>query len=171
MPSTGDIVRASDFQAIKPQLSIGTVTTGAAGSNASASISGTTPNFILNLTIPRGANGVTSWSTSVGSASSSRPSVVVTTYRSGNTWYRVYSDGFVEQGGRTGTSQTGRVTFPRRFSSVLLEVQITQQLNLTNWAEKWSPQIIGTPSTSSFAYCWGNGYVSGSWLFWYACGY
>ena len=57
MPNTGDIVKASDFQAIKPQLSIGTVTTGAAGTNASASISGTSPNFKLNLTIPRGANG------------------------------------------------------------------------------------------------------------------
>lgn len=59
MPSTGDIVRASDFQAIKPQLSIGTVTTGAAGSNASASITGTSPNFKLNLTIPRGNTGAT----------------------------------------------------------------------------------------------------------------
>lgn len=57
MPNTGDIVKASDFQAIKPQLSIGTVTTGAAGTNASASITGTSPNFKLNLTIPRGANG------------------------------------------------------------------------------------------------------------------
>ena len=59
MPSTGDIVRASDFQAIKPQLSIGTVTTGAAGTNASASITGTSPNFKLNLTIPRGNTGAT----------------------------------------------------------------------------------------------------------------
>ena len=59
MPNTGDIVRASDFEAIKPQLSIGTVTTGAAGSNASASITGTSPNFRLNLTIPRGNTGAT----------------------------------------------------------------------------------------------------------------
>ena len=59
MPNTGDIVRASDFQAIKPQLSIGSVTTGAAGSNASASITGTSPNFKLNLTIPRGNTGAT----------------------------------------------------------------------------------------------------------------
>ena len=59
MPSTGDIVRASDFEAIKPQLSIGTVTTGAAGTNASASITGTSPNFKLNLTIPRGNTGAT----------------------------------------------------------------------------------------------------------------
>ena len=57
MPSSGDYVKASDFQAIVPQLRIGTVTTGAPGTAASASITGTSPNFVLNLTIPRGANG------------------------------------------------------------------------------------------------------------------
>ena len=40
-----------------PTISIGTVTTGAAGSSASASISGTTPNLTLNLTIPKGDKG------------------------------------------------------------------------------------------------------------------
>ena len=40
-----------------PNISIGTVTTGAAGTNASASISGTTPNLTLNLTIPKGDKG------------------------------------------------------------------------------------------------------------------
>jgi len=38
-------------------LSIGTVTTGAAGSNAASTITGTSPNQILNLTIPRGDTG------------------------------------------------------------------------------------------------------------------
>lgn len=38
-------------------LTIGTVTTGAAGSNASATITGTAPNQALNLTIPRGNTG------------------------------------------------------------------------------------------------------------------
>lgn len=40
-----------------PNITIGTVTTGAAGTNASASISGTTPNLTLNLTIPKGDKG------------------------------------------------------------------------------------------------------------------
>lgn len=40
-----------------PNISIGTVTTGAAGSSASATISGTTPNLTLNLTIPKGDKG------------------------------------------------------------------------------------------------------------------
>lgn len=38
-------------------LSIGTVTTGAAGSQASASLTGTFPNVKLNLTIPKGDTG------------------------------------------------------------------------------------------------------------------
>lgn len=40
-----------------PSFSIGNVTTGAAGTNASASITGTDENPVLNLTIPRGQLG------------------------------------------------------------------------------------------------------------------
>ncbi len=40
-----------------PTISIGTVTTGEAGSSASAEITGTTPNLTLNLTIPKGDKG------------------------------------------------------------------------------------------------------------------
>ena len=39
-----------------PNLTIGTVSTGPAGSDASASITGTPENPVLNLTIPRGEN-------------------------------------------------------------------------------------------------------------------
>ena len=38
-------------------LTIGTVTTGAPGTDAEASITGTSPNFVLNLTIPQGQPG------------------------------------------------------------------------------------------------------------------
>lgn len=38
-------------------LSIGTVTTGAAGTNLAASITGTPPSQVLNLTVPRGVQG------------------------------------------------------------------------------------------------------------------
>ena len=40
-----------------PNLQIGTVTTLAAGSNATATITGTTENPILNLGLPKGADG------------------------------------------------------------------------------------------------------------------
>ncbi|WP_249873000.1 hypothetical protein, partial [Oceanobacillus saliphilus] len=41
-------------------LSVGTVTTGAAGSNAAASITGTAPAQVVNFTIPRGNAGTNS---------------------------------------------------------------------------------------------------------------
>ena len=40
-----------------PTLTIGTVTSGDPGSAASATITGTAPNFILDLTIPQGPTG------------------------------------------------------------------------------------------------------------------
>lgn len=46
-----------DLGQVVPDIGIGTVTTGAAGSQASASISGTTGDVELNLTIPRGNTG------------------------------------------------------------------------------------------------------------------
>ena len=48
---------AVDLGQVVPDIGIGTVTTGAAGSQASASISGTTGDVELNLTIPRGDKG------------------------------------------------------------------------------------------------------------------
>jgi hypothetical protein len=49
---------ATGAAGIADNLTIGTISTGAAGSSALATISGTTPNKVLNLTIPRGDNGV-----------------------------------------------------------------------------------------------------------------
>ena len=40
-----------------PTFTIGTVTTGDPGTEATANITGTSPNFILNLTIPQGPTG------------------------------------------------------------------------------------------------------------------
>ena len=42
-----------------PTITIGTVTTGEPGTEASATITGTSPNFVLNLTIPQGPTGPT----------------------------------------------------------------------------------------------------------------
>ncbi len=42
-----------------PTITIGTVTTGDPGTEAAASITGTAPNFVLNLTIPQGPTGPT----------------------------------------------------------------------------------------------------------------
>ena len=42
---------------VTPTLSIGTVTTGAAGSSASVTMDGTAPSYVLNFTIPKGDKG------------------------------------------------------------------------------------------------------------------
>ena len=42
---------------LTPTLTIGTVTTGAPGTDAEATITGTAPNYVLNLTIPQGPTG------------------------------------------------------------------------------------------------------------------
>lgn len=42
-----------------PTITIGTVTTGAPGTQAAASITGTPPDYVLNLTIPQGPTGPT----------------------------------------------------------------------------------------------------------------
>ena len=55
---------------------------------------------------------------------------VVTSYRSGATWYRVYSDGFIMQGGRnTGTTS---VTFPKAFSNTNYQF-VHNTTEDTNW--------------------------------------
>lgn len=62
-----------------PNLSIGTVSTGAAGSSAAVTISGSSPNYTLNFTIPRGADGA-SGSSSISSSTSKRYLMCANTY-------------------------------------------------------------------------------------------
>ena len=50
---------ASSGEVIAPTIKIGTVTTGAAGSQAAAEITGSDGNYTLNLTIPKGDKGNT----------------------------------------------------------------------------------------------------------------
>ena len=50
-------IGATGADGLTPTLTIGTVTTGLPGTDAEATITGTTPNFILNLTIPQGPTG------------------------------------------------------------------------------------------------------------------
>ena len=48
---------ANGTDGVTPTLSIGTVTTGAAGSSASVTMGGTAPSYVLNFTIPKGDKG------------------------------------------------------------------------------------------------------------------
>lgn len=61
-----------------PNISIGTVTTLEAGTNATASITGDTPNLTLNLGIPKGAKGDKGDTGEVGSGGSTVDTLVTT---------------------------------------------------------------------------------------------
>ena len=109
----------------------------------------------------------TARATSIGGASTTKPAVVVTTYRSGTTWYRKYSDGWIEQGGVTSiTNGRGSVTFPTAFSSTDYTA-LTGLSNVNNQASYLVQHDNRTKTSMGLFY----GSYSFDGVYWYACGY
>ena len=97
--------------------------------------------------------------------------MITETYRNGYSWYRKYSDGFTEQGGRTVPSVRGTQSYVKKFSNVVLGVQLTMRNSYGG--EKYTSMVVNDPTLSSFDYFWGAHWNSGNnqYLFWYAYGY
>ncbi len=101
---------------------------------------------------------------------------VKSTYSSGATWYRIWSDGWIEQGGKyTGTSGTcwsATITFPKVFSNTNYNVSVTSTgLAGDMWGEHG--ENVESITTSSFKYYFYTG-ASGdgtTGFYWTACGY
>ena len=101
--------------------------------------------------------------TTVSTASITNPCVVIENYKNGTEWYRVWSDGWIEQGGYKASN--GTITFLKQFSDTNYTVtgglvpgdatQTYEHLNLTNF------------TATGFRYYTYDGYK----LKWYACGY
>ena len=60
---------------------------------------------------------VTSKATTSSTASKARPAVVIQNYVSGANWYRIWSDGWIEQGGRAQLTDSWTITFPKAFTN------------------------------------------------------
>ena len=80
-----------------------------------------------------------------------RPAVVIKSYKSGTDWYRVYSDGFVEQGGRVtfpsgSATQTETVTYHVALASNPLSINLTPVPNNNNYADHWYVKSFGSSS-------------------------
>lgn len=116
------------------------------------------PNF-LGFNFPK----ATTKATTVSTASAYKPAVVVQNYVNGTSWYRVWSDGWIEQGGRiTGNHPT--VTLLKNFSNTNYTAFAIQ----TGDGEYDSNIRVHTITTSGFIiYC--NNYTGEK--IWYACGY
>ena len=92
---------------------------------------------------------------------------VVETFKEGTSWYRIYSDGWCEQGGYATTVASGAsIYLLRNFSDATYTIHITQ-ITGGGTPVYSSPQYPNT--TSSFSvYTYGGGSAN---LWWMACGY
>ncbi len=111
---------------------------------------------------------VTGRATTTSSASKARPAVVVTNYVNGTSWYRVWSDGWIEQGGFVSNAPNNTnttVTFLKKFSntnySALANASVMQ-----HWAN-----IPTKAAASMIVYVNDYGNKNPSSFHWRACGY
>ena len=101
-------------------------------------------------------------------------SYVIEHYQNGTNWYRVYSDGWIEQGGRiTNTTSSGTVTFAKPFSNTnytctTVEGGVaTAETVGTDTAGYGDNMGITAYTPSSFRYSC----TAGRYFNYYACGY
>lgn len=91
-------------------------------------------------------------------------SVVAESY-SANSWYRKYSDGWIEQGGKTTGSSGFTLTFPLAFSNTNYSFVCNTQGNSTGYGYKRSAWISSRTATTVTL-----GSDAGDPAVWYACG-
>jgi len=93
--------------------------------------------------------------------------VVVETYVNGTSWYRIWSDGWIEQGGfATRSAATQTVTFPKAFADTNYNIQISAR-HTTDSTDGRPPLIRGRTKTDFTL----NIYTSYEGAYWLACGY
>ena len=100
---------------------------------------------------------------------------VVETYRNGTEWYRVWSDGWIEQGGVTGelsTNQTATITFLKAFSNTNYIITGGSHSADSETTLGRIGSFAQTKHTTSIVVCnngWSSSY-NGIYVDWYACG-
>ena len=93
------------------------------------------------------------------------------TYSSGTSWYRVWSDNWIEQGGKTASSSNDTsfsVTLHKPFSDTNYYVNLTSNTTTTTFNSA-QPNWVTAKTTAAFTAhldCYGAGGSD-----WYACGY
>lgn len=108
---------------------------------------------------------VTAKATTTSSASNVRPAVIKQNYVNGTTWYRIWSDGWIEQGGVGAPRAT--LTLPRKFTNTNYTVNLTNKNNQTN--SNYFNVSFNSITTAGF-YIYHTGTDTGQ-IAWYACGY
>ncbi len=90
---------------------------------------------------------------------------IVETYANGTSWYRVYSDGWCEQGGFEGTGNNASVTLLKKYINTNYSVAFG--VKDADGGSSYTPTIL-TQTTTGFTFYLSNVYDG---AFWHACGY
>lgn len=148
------------------------------------SVNGKTGDVVVDVPV-QSVNGKTgdvtiaetpyiSSATSIGGASPTTPAVVVASYRSGNSWYRKYSDGWIEQGGFIPYPTTAPVTitFPIAFTTAVLDCSTGYR----NGAVNYQNNALCLTSLTGGKIYWSNDTktpdgLGGNGAWWKVCGY
>lgn len=90
--------------------------------------------------------------------------ILTETYINGQSWYRVYSDGWCEQGGFYNTTAlTGTISLIKTYANTDYSVSLTSKYSTSAYAP-----CVSAVTTSSFSYYVPSTNVD---LYWQACGY
>ena len=98
--------------------------------------------------------------------------VVVETYQNGTSWYRVYDDGWCEQGGDyTLSSNNGSISisFLKPFNNTIYSILVSKQVDNNYDQSVYVPKIRTRSTTGFIGAC--NVDVSNSLFIWQASGY
>ena len=94
---------------------------------------------------------------------------VYRSYRNGNSWYKLWSDGFIEQGGIVSAAQNGDVvTFLQPYSTVVLDIQLTCTWIGSNYNSGYN---TATRQNFKFYTAMPSNIAEGVAVNWYSCGY
>ena len=95
---------------------------------------------------------------------------ITQTWRSGNDWYRVYSDGWIEQGGYCPAPQTRNttITYKKAFSAKPICLLVTTRGNLDNGGYS---EGVQSESNTKFVFIHSYSNSNSNYGYWLACGY
>lgn len=133
-----------------------------------------TNSFTGNVTISGSSfnfTKCTTKATTTSTASNSKVAVIVQNYKNGNSWYRVWSDGWIEQGGAVSTTNNGEKSVSLIKTMTTTNYFVTAQTtgSRINNVTYLNSYTIVSRTTSGFTLY--VGYTDDRTTLWYACGY
>ena len=120
----------------------------------------------------------TTAATTSSTASVTNPCVVIENYCNGDNWYRIWSDGWIEQGGKStgGNNSTGATTtFLKQFKNT--NYTLTTSDAISSHSNQASCALVVTSKTATGFDISSSWVTNSSWNWstltfnWYACGY